>query len=546
MKFVCESVNDVNKIRLDISDLPLDNKEKLEPFLYFNGSTYKNIKEADIDPHAFDHIFGVVNWSLARLSEEENIALAQFFVSANYTIHEYKPEQGAFIDFVEGLGQQFANVIQKTRLLQLFRQYSIEKITLQDTSEFGKRPQDTDELTFKEEEMRETMVLAMFCKLAAPIFGELINNLPETKSPDGKKQQLPKYKESKCSGFMTPLICVYFADLWNKLLVYIDHIITGLCAKVEDSAAIFHGLTASTRPGLVMSSLFVRNFVLCELEKPESNIIRYTDTLVRTLVNTQNTNAHKCQVRARKAPGSSSSDESGNMAQMEIDSLVSSSTYDGPILIEDSIDKVIDKYRAIYEISAVEFDACVEYFKRNQIYISLLNKFVACVVFGREIGGGRGVEEVDSFSYTKLIALLQLISFSKGYIELGNMLTAQKSNNVRMDVDLALDSFKRQSPTLPNYVTCRSRFSRSSESEVAADTKKNIREREWDKQMNDIMDELIQTIFVVNTPDYILDQTLEGWDKPLNEFIHNGTAIIPTTEIMEQACALINEYNSDN
>jgi hypothetical protein len=212
-------------------------------------------------------------------------------------------------------------MVEQANVVEAFRRYAYNNITLQDTSTFGTRPQDTNELTFKEPEIREVMVMAMLCKLASPVFGELINNLPEELDVESGKRRLPKYKESRCSGFLNAVLGKYFTTpidsdgrtLLDKLQGYILHIVKGLCSKHQDPAAIFHGLTEYTRTSIIMSAMLVRNYVLCQLEKNESNIIKYTDTLVRTLAQTQDTNAHKAQIRTRKAPGSMSNDESGNI-----------------------------------------------------------------------------------------------------------------------------------------------------------------------------------------------------------------------------------------
>lgn len=544
-----------NKVRLDISDVKFpkaEEKEMIEPYLLFNAGTYKNIKEVDVAPEAFMHIFRAPNYALSKLSNEQKVAVAEFFASANYTIKNKlprdtnDPELGSkFLSFVEKLGEQYRDVVKKVNLIEHFRAYAAS-IQLQDTSNFGNRPQDTEELTFREPEMREVMVLAMFGKFASPIFGELINNLPEQREEDGKRK-LPKYKESSCSGFMTALIGEYFADLVNHLQLYIHHIVNSICAKNQDPAVIFHGLTPNIRTSIILSSLLVRNYVLCELEKPESNIMRYTDTMVRTLTQTQDTNAHKSQVRTRKAPGSMMiGDESGNMAQMEIDSLVSTGTMDGPIIIESSIESIVQEQRLIHNISKREFDECLEYFNRNPIYPTSFNKFVASEIFSTAIGGGKGIEMLDHKPLEKLIALLQLMAFSLGYIELGNMLTASKSDRVRISLTANEDIFVRQAPTLPNYRDCRARFAAGESGEMYQDLKKSLREAQWDKHLEEIITDLAQTIYLVNTPDVILNMPCGDSGQTLGDIYHNGDEIAVSTKITEQMCMLFSIHHGDS
>jgi len=281
----------------------------------------------------------------------------------------------------------------------------------------------------------------------------------------------------------------------------------------------------------------VRNYVSCELEKPDSNIIRYTDTMVRTLAQTQDSSAHKSQVRTRKAPGSMmSGDDANNTDQMEVDSLVSMGTMDGPILVKCAIDDVVTEHRRQLDITRAEFQSCLDFFKEHPIKQTPLNKFAITAVFGMEIGGGRGIEMIDSQPYTKLVAILQLMAFNMGYVQLGNFLTASKSVNVKIQLTLEEENFKRQAMTLSHYRSCREKFSRAT---VA------VGDQIWDKQFGEMLEDLAYSIYTVNTPDYILDMVPEGQTESLGTVIQNGDVLIPSVDGTEQLCSLIGIHCAD-
>ena len=323
----------------------------------------------------------------------------------------------------------------------------------------------------------------------------------------------------------------------DKLQNYIHHIVMSLPSKNQDSAAIFYGLTPNTRTSIIMSSLLVRNYVSVELEKPDSNIIRYTDTMVRTLSQTQDSSAHKSQVRTRKAPGSMViGDDSNNADQMEVDSLVSIGTMDGPILVKCAVDDVVTAHRRSLDINRADFQKCLDFFKDNPIKQTPLNMFAVTAVFGREVGGGRGIEMITSEPYTKLVAMLQLIAFSMGYIQLGNFLTAAKSPEVKMQLTLEEENFKRQATTLSHYRACREQFSKSTIT---------VGDQMWDKQMGIMLDDLASSIYLVNTPDYILDMVPEGATDPIGSMFSNGDILIPTVDMTEQLAALVLTYSRD-
>jgi len=558
MKFECVAVNGSNKVQLNIDDIDFEHKEVLKPYLIFNCSMFNSIQvyEPGKKTEGFEYIFKITNWALNKLSPENKIEVAKYFGSACYTIRESLPKKMAevpemrapmvFIQCVEELGKQYYDMCNKVKLYDLFSEYA-STIQLQDTSTFGDRPQDTPELTFKEPEIRQTMVLAMFCKLATPIFGELINNLPAGDRDRSRKH--PRQRESRCSWFLSTIQANYFPALIGRLEFYIGHIVKGMCDKNTENnvAPVFAGHTPSTRVAAIMSSLMVRNFVLCNLEQPESNIIRYTDTMTRTLVQTQDSKAKQAQVKLRNAPGSMlSGDDGGKMAQIEIDSLVSDGTVDTELIIEDSINSIIDDYRVMYDITKDEFDACLNYFLNGHpCYQTPLNRYVATVVFGRAMGGGRGIDIIDTKAYTQLIVMLQLIALSMGMYPLMVALTATKTNNVRLTLGKNEDLFKRMAPTRPNYIDCRSRFATGDSGDIYLDVTKSVRERAWDMQMEELINDLATVKYTANVPDYILELTPPGSTEPIGSFIHNGEEIIPTVEITEDACKLVSVFDSE-
>lgn len=567
MEFTCVVIDGGNKVRLDLGDLDFPEKETLKNYFNFNCSTFSSIRNYHPDKSSddskngkdgFDSIFKIPNWAINRLTKEDQIALAKFFGGACYNIREVIPKlmnevpsmraPMVFIQCVEELGKQYYEMCDKIKIYDLFTEYAAT-IKLQDTSTFGVRPQDTPELTFKEPEIRQTMVLAMFCKLATPIFGELINNLPSS-DLDRSKSRLPRQKESRCSWLLSAIQANYFAHLLERLEFYIGHIVRGLCDKNTESnvAPIFAGHTPNTRMATIMSSLMVRNFVLCNLEQPESNIIRYTDTMVRTLVQTQDTTAKKAQVKLRNAPGSLlAGDDGGKMAQIEIDSLVSDGTYDTELIIEESINSIIEDYRLRYEITKEEFDACLNYFlDGHPVYQTPLNRYVATVVFGKDIGGGRGIDIISALAYTKLTVMLQLIALSMNMYPLMVALTATKTNGVRVMLGKNEDLFKRMAPTRPNYIDCRSRFATGDSMDIYLDVTKSVRERAWDMQMEELINDLATVKYTANVPDYILDIVPPGETEPIRSFIQNSVEIVPTVEITEDACKLVTVFDSES
>ena len=209
---------------------------------------------------------------------------------------------------------------------------------------------------------------------------------------------------------------------------------------------------------------------------------------------------------------------------------------DGPILVKCAVDDVVTAHRRSLDINRADFQKCLDFFKDNPIKQTPLNMFAVTAVFGREVGGGRGIEMITSEPYTKLVAMLQLIAFSMGYIQLGNFLTAAKSPEVKMQLTLEEENFKRQATTLSHYRACREQFSKSTIT---------VGDQMWDKQMGIMLDDLASSIYLVNTPDYILDMVPEGATDPIGSMFSNGDILIPTVDMTEQLAALVLTYSRD-
>ena len=67
----------------------------------------------------------------------------------------------------------------------------------------------------------------------------------------------------------------------------------------------------------------------------------------------------------------------------------------------------------------------------------------------------------------------------------------------------------------------------------------------WDKQMGIMLDDLASSIYLVNTPDYILDMVPEGATDPIGSMFSNGDILIPTVDMTEQLAALVLTYSRD-
>jgi len=531
MQFVPQQMSNCFGVKLDISDLEFEGKEQLEPFLTFNVRTYKVLSATGSEPEKFKTVMGAANWYLANVAtDEQKILMAKVYALSCQMIRndmskliEYPTKLS---EFVIQLGEMYLTVVEQCGLMDAFYKYADANVSLQDISGYGSRPQDSKELTFSVDEMRALMNLAYVIKAAAPIFGELIMNIPDQYDAEGnKKTSAPK--DIKVVNFLQPLILKHYSALDSKFRFTIEHIVDANCKNNNSSAAIFAGLIPSTRVAWIRASILVRNFVCCVLERTESNICRFVDTMVHNHLISQNNLANKNQVRPRKPIAAlGAGEEADNTAQMETDSVVSNKPIDVEIIVSVAVDSVVDDMLVTYQFTHDELDTNFRYLMNHPVVQTQLNRFVLTSIFGDKLGGGRGIEMLGRKPFTKLACLLQMIAFNLGLREFGHMLTATKTgmcNVIKTDEEI---KFELNYSTGFPYRTCKDRFASSSR---ASDGK------EWDKQMKDICDDIIHNCYVYNTPPAIMDAL--GEEAP-----SNGETIPVEVEIINEACTIINMF----
>ncbi len=152
-------------VKLNIDDLKLPKEEKaaLEPYLTFNVKTYKVLSAEGDDSDRFREVEGAANWYLSHASDDNKVAIAQFFALARQKIRSEMPgllELPAKLDaFIVSLGEMYLSIVDHCNLTDEFRAYARENVQLQDISGYGSRPQDSKELTFTVDDMEERAFL---------------------------------------------------------------------------------------------------------------------------------------------------------------------------------------------------------------------------------------------------------------------------------------------------------------------------------------------------------------------------------------------------
>jgi len=524
MQFKPVFVDKSYRVKLDFENLDVPERKIIEPWLIWQTRTYKKLDKDGGDPTIWNALFGASNWVLTQLNDEQLVTFAKAFATMQRMVIERMPVDGNRREedqLLKELGAFFMSLVFELDLINLFDKYSHQFIKMDDTTEVGTRPQDTAELTFHPPEMRRLIVVALLCKLLIPIFGGLMSKMPNIVGEDGKEHQ-PFDREMRCAVIMKPLLEHSFKDLMIKFQHYLQHTVRGCCGQ-ENPAAVFSGFTISTRTTSIYANLLVRNFINIDLCYDDSNIMRFCDSIARTLVGTQDSSANKNQVKTRIPFGAAAgSDDVGNVAQLEVDSVPTAKTMDIPMIVSVAVEPTIYKYCMMFDIAKDEFNACYEYFLKHPIYPTPINKFVAGSFFARDFGGGRGVQYLQAPEYTRIICLLQMIVFSQGFKEFGHILTAQPALTARTQ--------ETQEDTLLRLNYGNSFAYRNVKQKIEL-SPASSNGREWDQEVEEIVADLVGKIYVYNTPTYL-------WDLMGEEEL-NGKRIVNDPNMITGMCIFV-------
>ncbi len=523
MRFKPVFVDGSFKVTLDFESFNPPERQLMEPWLTWQAKTYKKLDKEGDRPDVWNALFGATNWVLEKLSSEQTLIFAKAFATMHRLIIERMPADGNRIQeasVLDDVGKLFCALVRDLNLTEALHEYSLRYIKMGDTSQIGKRPQDTAALTFMPDEMRKLIVVALLSKMLTPIFGTIMSLMPNVVGEDGRSQ-LPPDRELRCVVLMKPLLETNFKELMSKFQFYLRHTVNG-CCQTDKAAAVFSGYTGSTRTDSIYANLLVRNFINIDLMYTDSNIMRFCDSIARTLVGTQDSASNKNQVKTRIPFGASSGEDAGNIAQMEVDSVQSSSTMDVPLLVAAAIPSTIRKYSLQYDITMGEFNSCLKHFAKNPVYPTPLNELMLCAFFGKDLGGGKGIRLLEAPNYNKLCCLLQMILFSQNLRDVGHMLTALPSAAARI--------VEKEEDILLKLNYCSS-FSYKNVKQRIELSPASADGREWDEKVMTIVTDMLYKVYLFNTPPLI-------WDLLKSED-YNGKAIVNDVNIITGMCAFI-------
>jgi len=497
MEFIQTVENDNPVLILNIDDLytkDLDTDvtsklDQLKPLLKFQMSTYNKLKK--VNEEDINLIYGIVNQFLNTLDFHDKLIIASTFANMHYMINDFfcKDDLPKLSAFIKELDKIFDDMDQQTDICGKLKTYVIGNVSIGLYEGAGTRAQDSQELTFYSEDVVDVTTLCILCKLMSPIFGVLMKLL--------MKRIDNNLREMHCFYIFTSLLNRRYFDLYHKLDNYVHHA-TEQQIKKASLTMLVNGYDIPMMSHRILSELFTRQFVNCNLLVKNGNLMVYIIVSVKRSISTILSSINKIPTNNRISTDNKH-DEYGNTAQLEIDSVVSRKMTDSLPLVRLATKQAIKRNMQLYQIEQEAFDASYAYYKTATIVPNTINRDLGALFYSRDLGGGKSLDLLKAVEFHKLITLLQLITvqMDAGYAELAHALTALPALDVSVTTSVEEGKVKLNAGSSEAYRACKAKYEQSKFAQKSA--------KEWDCYMSSLVDEMLTKSWVYNTSPFVYD-----------------------------------------
>ena len=503
---------DMFDIKIDIKGLDIVNLENVQSLLTISTNTFKKIERLGHGPLVWHAIFGVSNMFLSTLSKEDQEKFVRHLMTLHNDILEFTKNKD-MENFSEFIAEKAIDVQKNEESMNLCEKISIfaeRTIPLNKDKDVGNGSQHTEEFTFYRRHVLQLLTITLLSKLYGPISGLIMSII---KGPVDCK-----LKEMHASALFKEVLKFRYQALVDKLSKYLKNQINKVFE--ENYSTIFFAWTPNKLADYIFSSLLVRNFINVNLLDKDGDIMVYTVVTCRKIIKSKYREACKSPVQPRLQYANSNNSEDSAIAQME---LVSSyKTCDVVPIINTYIDTCCNKYMLQYDIKIDNYNSTLAYFKYHKVVPTTFNKFIACGLFGHDIGGGRGLLMLHQEEYTKLITILVLVCFNQGYYNLGHMASSRISDKLKLTPTVADNMLSLNFASNFAYTNCKTMYDQRCTGSTG---------KEWDRRMEKLVAHLTKFNYVYNTPN-------ELWDG-LNLPNLNGKVIANDHGLFEQLCSFI-------
>lgn len=524
-------------VRLNIDELNMENKEALTPYLTFPIKAYNKLNAIknteDLSNKEWFYVFGYVSQFFDTLSMEDKIQIAQTFVLIHRDIDQYQ-QSAAVIEtnkMIKTISERLGLLDRTISLLAKMKAFVYSDIPVGIMKDAGTRPQDRPETTFTAPEVMLVATITLLCKMLCPVYSAIMlatDKFMGSNSKESSNRTLAGVKEAMCSCILTNIINSHsesspadglpLKDVTEKLKNYLEHTTRQSHREDKDSNLVY-GYDIHTLAYNLYCTLLVRRLVTVNLARSDSNLMSYIVVCARRSVMGVMGQVASNAPTMPRTPIAAESDDEGNIARLETDSLTSKKTTDIDALITVAVKPTIEKVMYLNDISEEEYAACMSYYTTHPLTPNTINTQLNSLLYGRDFGGSVGIKMLKFPEFSKITVLTQMILLQRAqdpaYRALAHLVTATpcvgaasaaselNGNNVWLQVSSSQD-----------FRQCILKFQNSTV------TAKN---RVWENHIRNIINDITGNHYVYNTApflwDWLEEENLNGKVIPLSPHI---------------------------
>ena len=477
---------------LDISDLNFGEKqETFQKILYFSMDSYGNLTKTKIVQTRIDlpqrlvdpwkDIFTFVNMFFAGISPADRMEIVKFYIQAKAEITFFKDRNVLQInDLKTKLATMLRELDQKINLCEKLFTFTRAKVPYTVMAEAGTRPQDTQEFTFRGEEILAITTLAVLTKIVSPIVAQILQWL--------KDKMNTRYKEVHCAAIYNYIIDDHFLVVMEKLKNYMLHIVKVKYDATNAASALMRDSDEETLANDIYCNFLARKLVTYNFDRAEgSDLMRFIFVTDKKAATTAMEQIAKNPLYERKPVIPSRHVDDGNMSKMETDSTYSEGSIVDIALAQAAVNLTIRKHLDGFSIDKEVYKEAVYWYADHPMVPTILSLNVCALLFRRDFGGGRGIRMLGAPDFIKIVTLAQMIIFKlNNTIELPFMMTALRAEATG---NYASTTLRLNYSGSSAYKECRARY---------AESAYTYKGREWDKHVSDVVDELSKCDFIYN------------------------------------------------
>lgn len=518
MQFVKDSMvmfaSETTVCRIDWTGIDLkrtDGLDKIEGAACFLIDTYKKLV-SEADEGRWDMVFYSVNDFMKKVDVETQRDIANFYIDTWYYINNRAFETMEDVEeCCHKIRDDLYLLATKTGLKDKLTKYITDgNIPIPDLSDVGQRAQDRSELTFGYDEHVALTEISLVCKMMTPIWGTLIYKT-------AKKLVQTDMKESQYCTLLGGYFSLY-GSLIEKFYNFIMNLVNGN-KRIE--TRYYNGNTPNNLTLFVFGHMFVKQFVNIDLLKKDPNpckIMTYVNTCAKNTIDSRDSGmSEKNSARSRLTFES----EEKNHSYLEEDSRSSTVPSDIPVIVEHAIERIVQDMITNHRLLRSVYESAIHYYQRNPIQQTPLNYFIASTMIGHKIGGAAGLSLIDSLTYNKIIAVIQLFMISNGFTVLAELMSLTATDEPQTgSISKVNSSIRFNIKSSEEYRNCNNLFPA------------RVGNIGWDSSLLAIVD--MMTLF--KTYHNVAPSLLEMMDKESDQ---NGTLVHYTDGLVRQVCSFI-------